>query len=66
MPLFVLVKSSDALDRRIITFGCSGREYYVFWVGTNQIRNILNFSVKYTISIFLTATCLSSIFNSLL
>ncbi len=41
MPFLVLVKSSDTLDRRVVAFGCSGREYYVFWVRANQICDIL-------------------------
>jgi hypothetical protein len=41
MPFLVLVKTSDTLDRRVVTFGRSGREYYVFWVRANQICDIL-------------------------
>ena len=66
MPLLVFVESSDALDCRVIAFSCSGREYYIFGIGTNQIRNMLKaFLIKEAIS-FVDTTCLSSIFNSLL
>ena len=42
MTLFLLVKSSDALDRHVVGFCCTRSENNVFRVGTNKIGDVLS------------------------